>query len=60
VAVSDVAVEVQTIDSLGATANHRRRLQQLAPGATALVLVRENAAALVDARAAVVAARVQD
>jgi beta-barrel assembly-enhancing protease len=55
-ALRDVAVAIQTIDSRGARETHRRQISSLAPGATALVLIRERAAGIVDARAEVVAA----
>jgi beta-barrel assembly-enhancing protease len=58
VALRDVVVAIQTIDSLGARENHRRRVARVSPGAKVLVLVREAAAGVVDARAEVVAASI--
>jgi beta-barrel assembly-enhancing protease len=55
-ALHSVEVVIQTIDSLGARESHRRRISNVAPGATALVLIRDSAAGIVEARAEVVAA----
>lgn len=55
-AVRNVVVEIRTADARGAVQADRRTIAHLAPGATALRLVRDTAAGIVDGRAEVIAA----
>ena len=58
VAVGDVTVRIETLDNQGRAREGTRRFQRLAPGATEWVVLMQDATALSDARAGVVAARI--
>ncbi|MBX3707862.1 MAG: M48 family metalloprotease [Pseudomonadales bacterium] len=57
VAVEDVLVRIETLDDQGQRQRGERRLRRIEPGASRTVVVLNDAARLVDARAAVAAAR---
>jgi tetratricopeptide (TPR) repeat protein len=58
VAVGDVTVRIETLDKQGRTREGTRRFARLDPGATEWVVLMQDATALSDARAGVVAARI--
>jgi beta-barrel assembly-enhancing protease len=60
VALADIEILIETLDGDGRVDRFRSRLDHLAAGAATLMLVAEGAASLVDARAAVTAARLDD
>jgi hypothetical protein len=59
-ALSQVAVDIETVDASGRQRRFRNTLEHMAPGAATLMLVADDSGDLVDARAAVVAARIEE
>jgi predicted Zn-dependent protease len=59
-ALSQVVVHIETVDASGRQQRFRSTLEHLAPDAATLTLVSDAGADLVDARAAVVAARIEE
>jgi predicted Zn-dependent protease len=58
--LAQVDVHIETVDSAGGLQRLRSTAEQIAPGATRLLLVSRDASTLVDARAAVAAARIAE